>query len=128
MPKKPRTIDEYLAGLKDDQRAALEKLRADIRSAAPDAEECIAWGMPGFRLNGRCFLTFRAATNHCALHPMSATTIPALKHDLAGYDTSPGTIRFQPSEPLPTRLVRKVVRARIAEKTLPSSAVKRARR
>lgn len=115
MAKRPRTIDEYLSGLKPDQRKALEKLRAAIHAAVPKAEEGIAWGMPAFRLNGRCFVTFRAAAKHCSLHPMSSLTIAAHKAELAGYDTSPGTIRFQPSKPLPVALVRKLVKARIAE-------------
>jgi uncharacterized protein YdhG (YjbR/CyaY superfamily) len=113
--KKPRTIDEYLAGQSADKRAALEKVRAAIRSAAPRAEECISYGMPAFRLDGRCLVAFRAAANHCAFHPMSGATVAAHQVELAGYDTSPGTIRFQPSHPLPARLIRKLVKARIAE-------------
>ena len=116
MVKKPRTIDEYLAGLSADKRAALEKVRAAIRSAAPKAEECISYGMPAFRLNGKCLVAFRAAANHCAFHPMSSTTVAAHKVELAGYDTSAGTIRFQPSAVLPARLIRKLVKARMAEK------------
>jgi uncharacterized protein YdhG (YjbR/CyaY superfamily) len=112
---KPRTIDDYLAGLSVDERAALEKVRVAIRSAAPEAEECISYGIPAFRLNGRVLVAFKAAANHCAFHPMSGTTVAAHKVELAGYDTSPGTIRFQPTDPLPARLIRKLVRARIAE-------------
>lgn len=128
MAKRPRTIDEYLSGLKADQRAALQKLRAAVHSAAPDAEECIAWGMPGFRLDGRCFLTFRATAKHCSLHPMSALTVAAHEKELAAYDTSPGTIRFQPSKPLPAGLVRKLVKARIAERSRPEGPAGRRRR
>ena len=115
MAKKPRTIDEYLTGLSGDKRAALEKLRSAVRSAAPGAEECISYGMPAFRLNGKSLVAFRAAANHCAFHPMSGTTVAAHRVELAGYDTSPGTIRFPPNAPLPARLVRKLVKARIAE-------------
>jgi uncharacterized protein YdhG (YjbR/CyaY superfamily) len=113
--KKPQTIDEYLAGLSADQRAALEKVRTAVRSAAPGAEECISYGMPAFRLSGKCLVAFRAAANHCSFHPMSGTTVAAHQAELAGYDTSPGTIRFPPCAPLPARLVRKLVKARIAE-------------
>ena len=120
MAKRPRTIDEYLSGLQADQRAALQKLRVAVHAAAPKAEECIAWGMPGFRMDGTCFLTFRATAKHCSLHPMSGLTVAAHKADLAGYDTSPGTIRFQPAKPLPASLVRKVVKARLAERSQPS--------
>ena len=115
MPAKPRTIDDYLAALSADKRAALDALRTAIQSAAPRAEECISYGMPAFRLNGKVLVAFRAAANHCALHPMSGNTVAAHKVDLIGYDTSKGTIRFQPSAPLPARLVRKLVKARIDE-------------
>ena len=111
---KPRTIDEYLAALSDDKRVALEKLRRTIRSAAPHAEECISYQLPAFRLNGM-LVAFGARKNHCAFYPMSSSTIAAHKDELESYDTSKGTIRFQPENPLPAALVRKLVRARIAE-------------
>ena len=115
MAARPQTIDDYLAGLSTDERAALEKVRKAIKAAAPKAEECISYGIPAFRLNGKVLVAFKAAAHHCAFHPMSGTTVAAHKKDLAGYDTSPGTIRFQPTDPLPDRLVRKLVKARIAE-------------
>jgi uncharacterized protein YdhG (YjbR/CyaY superfamily) len=111
---KPETIDEYLAAVRDDQRAALQKLRKTIRSAAPRAEECISYSLPAFRLNG-LLVGFGATTNHCALYPMSASTVAAHKDDLKDFDTSKGTIRFQPDRPLPAALVRKLIKARIAE-------------
>ena len=113
--KRPRTIDEYLSHLDDDRRDALQKVRAAIQSAAPKAQECIAYGLPAFHLDGKCLVAFRAAANHCAFHPMSSTTVAAHEAELAGYDTSPGTIRFQPNRPLPAGLIRKLVKARIAE-------------
>ena len=112
--RKASTIDEYLAKLSDDKRAALEKLRKTIRAAAPQAEECISYQMPAFRLNGM-LVGFGATANHCAFYPMSASTVAAHKEELQGYDTSKGTIRFQPDKPLPAALVRKLVKARIAE-------------
>ena len=112
---KPRTIDDYLAEVSDDKRVALEKVRRAIQAAAPKAEECITYGLPAFRLNGKVLVAFKAAAKHCAFHPMSGTTVATHKKDLAGYDTSPGTIRFQPAHPLPDRLIRKLVKARIAE-------------
>ena len=115
MGKKPGTIDEYIAGLTADKRVALQKIRAAIRSAAPKAEECIAYGLPAFRLDGRCLVAFRAAADHCAFHPMSGATVAAHRAELARYDTSPGTIRFEPSAPLPARLIAKLVKARIEE-------------
>jgi len=115
MPHKPHSIDEYLAGLSDDKRAALEKLRKAIRAAAPKAEECISYGLPAFRLNAKVLVAFGARENHCAFYPMSGTTVEAHRADLAGYDTSKGTIRFQPNAGLPVRLVRKLVKSRIDE-------------
>jgi len=114
MPRKPQTIDEYLAGLSDDKRAALARLRKAIRAAAPKAEECISYQLPAFRLDGRMLVAFGASANHCAFYP-GAFPIAACKRDLKAYDTSKGTIRFQVNRPLPAALVRKLVKARIAE-------------
>ena len=112
---KPQTIDEYLAGLSPEDRAALQKVRRAVHAAAPGAEECISYGMPAFRLNGKLIAGFRAAAKHCSFHPMSGDTVTALKADLAGYDTSRGTIRFSARAGLPTALVGKLVKARISE-------------
>ena len=114
MSAKPRTIDEYLAGLREDQHDALERLRRTIRAAAPDAEECISYQLPAFRL-GKLLVAFGAAANHCSFYPMSSRTIAAHRKELEGYDTSKGTIRFPADRPLPAALVRKIVKARIAE-------------
>jgi uncharacterized protein YdhG (YjbR/CyaY superfamily) len=111
---KPNTIDEYLAALTADKRAALEKLRRSIRAAAPKAEEYISYGLPAFRLNGKFLLAFGAAAKHCAFYPGSI--VQTYKNDLKGYETTKGTIRFQANNPLPSALVRKLVRARIAQK------------
>jgi uncharacterized protein YdhG (YjbR/CyaY superfamily) len=115
MPPKARTIDEYLARVDASQRSALKRVRAAIRAAAPGATECICYGLPAFRFDGKVVMAFRAAEKHCALHPMSGTIVAAHRAELADYDTSPGTIRFQPSDPPPARLIRLLVRARIAE-------------
>jgi uncharacterized protein YdhG (YjbR/CyaY superfamily) len=115
MAGKPQTIDQYLAALSDDKRAALAKLRKAIRAAAPGAEECISYGLPAFRLDGRVLVAFGATANHCSFHPMSSSTVEAHKDELRGYDTSKGTIRFQQDDPLPAALVRKLVKARMAE-------------
>ena len=111
----PKSIDEYLAGLSDEKRAALERLRKIIRAAAPKAEECISYRLPAFRLNGKPLVAFGAAANHCAFYPMSGSTVEEHKDELKEYETSKGTIRFQPDKPLPAALVRKLVKARIAE-------------
>ncbi len=114
MPAKPQTIDEYLAPLSSDKRAALEKLRQTIRSAAPKAEECISYGVPTFTLGGRMLMSFGAASNHCSLYP-GASPVALFETELAGFSTSKGTVRFQPDRPLPVTLIRKLVKARIAE-------------
>jgi uncharacterized protein YdhG (YjbR/CyaY superfamily) len=114
MAAKPRTIDEYLAPLSKQQRAALEKLRRAIKSAAPKAEECISYQIPGFRLGGRLLVSFGAAANHCAFYPGSFP-LEANRDELKAYDISKGTIRFPADSPLPTTLVTKLVKARIAE-------------
>jgi uncharacterized protein YdhG (YjbR/CyaY superfamily) len=118
MAGEPRTIDEYLAALSDDKRAALEKLRKTVRAAAPKAEECISYRLPAFRLDGRMLVAFGATANHCAFYPMSSSTVEAHKDELKDYATSKGTIRFEADNPLPAALVRKLVRARIAERRL----------
>ena len=115
MTAKPRTIDEYLAGVDDDQRAALNRLRRVIQSAAPRAEECISYGLAAFRLDGRALVAFGATRDHCAFFPMSGTTIASHADRLGRYKTSKGTIPFQPDNPLPMALVRLLVKARIAE-------------
>jgi uncharacterized protein YdhG (YjbR/CyaY superfamily) len=111
----PKTIDEYLASLSDDQRAALEKLRKAIKAAAPRALECISYRLPAFRLDGRILVAFGARENHCAFYPMSSSTVADHADALEGYDTSKGTIRFEAKRPLPVALVRLLVKARIAE-------------
>ena len=106
-------IDEYLASLPADRRATLKKLRRDIHLAAPRAEEGLSYGLPAFRLQGRPLVCFAAAANHCSFYPMSPAVIRAHADDLKRYETSKGTIRFL--TPLPATLVRKLVRARLAE-------------
>jgi uncharacterized protein YdhG (YjbR/CyaY superfamily) len=116
---KPQTIDEYLAPLSREKRAALQKLRRAIKSAAPKAEECISYQMPAFRLGRRMLVWFGAGANHCAFYP-GAFPIQAHKDELKSYRTSKGTIRFPADRPLPATLVRKLVKTRIAEREMAS--------
>ncbi len=115
MKNKPQTIDEYLALVSEDKRAVLEKLRQTIKTIAPKAEEYFYYQLPAFCLDGKRLVAFGAATNHCSMYPLSAAVVKALQDDLKNYDTSPGTIRFPADKPLPITLVRKIVKARIAE-------------
>ena len=121
-------VDRYLAGLPDDQRAALERLRKTIRAAAPKAEECISYMLPAFRLDGKVLVLFGATARHCAFYPGSGTAVNALGDELKGYSTSKGTIRFDPARPLSAALVRKIVKHRIAENAGTRSKAGSARR
>ena len=124
---KPKTIDEYLAALSNDKRAALERLRKTIRAAAPKAEECISYGVPAFRLDQKFLVAFGAAAKHCAFYP--GGVVETHQDELKDYDTSKGTIRFQADNPLPATLVRKLVKARIAKNAArPRQAADRAAR
>jgi uncharacterized protein YdhG (YjbR/CyaY superfamily) len=125
--RRPADIDDYLASLTDDTRAALEKLRRAIKAAAPRAEECISYGIPAFRLDGRVLVFFAAAAKHCSFFP-GAYPIAALKDELTAYGISKGTVRFDPARPLPAALVRRLVKARIEEHERITTARKPARR
>jgi uncharacterized protein YdhG (YjbR/CyaY superfamily) len=115
-PKKnPKTIDQYLSNVRPDHRETLQKLRQTIQIAAPKAEECISYGIPAFRLNGRSLVFFGAWRSHCAFYPGSAATLKKFRNELMNFQTSKGTIRFSPDEPLPVALVKKLVKTRIAE-------------
>lgn len=113
MATKPTTIDQFLAALSKDKQVALQKLRQAIQAAAPQAEECISYGVPAFRLHGKVLLCFGAGADHCALYTSSGTTVSELQEQLKKYDTSKGTIRFAANKPLPATLVRKLVKIRM---------------
>jgi uncharacterized protein YdhG (YjbR/CyaY superfamily) len=115
MNSKPKTVDEYLAGVNADQRIALQKLRKIIRAVLPKGEECISYGIPAFRLNGRSLVFFGAWANHCSFYPGSSITLKKFQDDLEGFQITKGTVRFSPDKPLPVSLVKKLVKARIAE-------------
>ena len=113
--KKPKTIDQYLANVRPSNRKTLHKLRQTIQTAVPNAEECISYGIPAFRLNGRSLVFFGAWRSHCAFYPGSAATLKNFRNELKNFQTSKGTIRFSPDKPLPVALVKKLVKTRIAE-------------
>ena len=112
---KPQSIDEYLALVTDPQRTVLEKLRRTIKAVVPDAKECINYGVAAFQLNGKSIAGLSASTNHCSYYPMSGNVVSQLEGELKNFEISKGTIRFQPDRPLPAALVRKLIKARIAE-------------
>ena len=114
----PRNIDEYLAGVPEPARGTLSKVRAVIRSAAPpEATEGISYGMPAFKYKGP-LVAFAAFSDHCSLFPMNPSVIEAFKNELKGFQTSKGTIRFPVDKPLSAALIKKLVKARIAQNEL----------
>ncbi len=108
-------VDAFLAALPDEQRGALEELRATIRSVTPTATEGISYGIPTCKLNGRPLVAFGAVKGHCAFYLMSTAVMDDHRDELAAYDLGKGTIRFQPDTPIPAPLVRTLVEARIGE-------------
>jgi uncharacterized protein YdhG (YjbR/CyaY superfamily) len=110
----PKNVDEYLAGVPEPARGTFNRMRAAIRSAVPpEATEIISYGIPAFKHNG-VLVWFAAFSNHCSLFP-TASVIEAFKNELKGFATSKGTIQFPTDKPLPTALVKKLVKARVAQ-------------
>jgi uncharacterized protein YdhG (YjbR/CyaY superfamily) len=127
MSGQSRTIEAYLRSLDPNKRAALERVRSAIKAAAPKAEECFSYGLPAFRQDGRVLVGFAATRRHCAFYPMSGRTVAAHRAELAGFDTSKGAIRFQPDAALPATLIRKLVKARIAENAVATEQSRRSK-
>jgi uncharacterized protein YdhG (YjbR/CyaY superfamily) len=110
----PKNVDEYLAGVPEPARGTLNELRAAIRSVVPpEATEVISYRIPAFKHKG-VLVWFAAFSNHCSLFP-TASVIEAFKNELKGFSTSKGTIHFPTDKPLPTALIKKLVKARVAQ-------------
>jgi uncharacterized protein YdhG (YjbR/CyaY superfamily) len=110
----PKNVDEYLAGVPEPARGTLNKIRAAIRSAVPpEATETISYRIPAFKYKG-VLVWFAAFSDHCSLFP-TASVIAAFKNELKGFSTSKGTIHFTTDKPLPSALVKKLVKARVAQ-------------
>jgi uncharacterized protein YdhG (YjbR/CyaY superfamily) len=110
----PKNIDEYLAAIPEPARSMLKKMRAAIRSAVPlEATEIISYRIPAFKHRG-VLVWFAGFSDHCSLFP-TASVIEAFKKELKGFSTSKGTIQFPTDKPLPTALVKKLVKARVAQ-------------
>jgi len=109
----PKDVDEYLASVPEPARSTLNKMRATIRSAVPpEATEVISYRMPAFKHN-RVLVWFAAFSDHCSLFP-TAAVIEKFKNELKSFSTSKGTLHFPTNKPLPTALIRKLVKARVA--------------
>jgi uncharacterized protein YdhG (YjbR/CyaY superfamily) len=109
-----KTVDAYLARVSEPARGTLNKIRAAIRSAAPrEATETISYGIPAFKYNG-VLVWFAAFSDHCSLFP-TAAVIETFKNELKGFSISKGTIQFPTDKPLPAALVKKMVKARVAQ-------------
>jgi uncharacterized protein YdhG (YjbR/CyaY superfamily) len=115
MPTRANPIDDYLATVKGDRRAALEKLRRTIRAIVPEAEECISYRMPAFRVRGQVVAGFSARADGCSYFPFSGRTLRTLATEIARYEHTKSSLHFDADAGLPTALVRKLLRARLAE-------------
>ena len=112
---KGKTVGEYMRRVPADKRAALQKLRATIKAAAPRATEGISYGIPAMRLNGKVLVYFAAFANHCSFFPASGRVLDEFQEELAPFRTSKGTVQFTPDKPLPASLVRRIVKRRLAQ-------------
>jgi len=110
-----RGIDEYLAGLEEPERTTLQELRQTILRIVPNAEECISYGMPAFRLEGKVIAGFAAFKNHLSYLPHSGSVLRQLPDDLAGYESTQGSLHFPTDKPLPEALVKKLIAVRLNE-------------
>lgn len=108
-------IDGYLAQLDEHKRATLQRLRESILRAIPEAEECISYGMPAFRVGGKVVAGFAAFKNHLSYLPHSGSVLDRLGDELSGYSMSKGALRFPVDEPLPDALVARLVSVRLRE-------------
>ena len=108
-------IDAYLDELEEPKRSTLSQLRRDILAAVPDAEQCISYAVPGFKVAGKTIAGFAAFKNHLSYLPHSGSVFPELTNELAGYEKSSGALRFPVDRPLPAELVKKLVAVRLRQ-------------
>lgn len=110
-----KDVDSYLAGVEEPKRSTLEQLRRSILETVPDAEECIAYGMPAYKVQGKTVAGFAAFTHHLSYLPHSGSVLEELGNQLAGYESTKGSLHFAVDEPLPAPLVEALITARMHE-------------
>ena len=115
LQKRESAIDEYLATVSAENRALLKKLRKTIHTVVPEVEECISYRLPAFRLQGRIIAGFSATSKGCSYYPFSGTTLKTLAGDIESYSQTKSALHFGSNKPLAPALVRKLLKARIAE-------------
>lgn len=108
-------IQAYFASAPPRARAALKRIRAAVRAAAPGAEEAFSYRMPAFRLGGRPLVWYAAFKSHCSLYPMTGTIRRKLAASLKGFETATGTVRLPLSKAMPVGLIKKLVKARMSD-------------
>ena len=106
-------VDAYLAGLEEPKRSTLEALRGSIRAVVPEAEQCISYGVPAFRLDGKVVAGFAAFKTHLAYLPHSGEVLSGLSDHLTGYECTKSSLHFPVDEPLSDDLVRRLVDAKL---------------
>lgn len=116
----PQEIDRYLAALDEPKRSTLEALRTSILEIVPEAEQGISYGTPAFKVQGKAVAGFAAFKSHLSYVPHSGSVLATLQDDTAPYETSKGSLKFAADKPLPTRLVKKLINARMRELGLAS--------
>lgn len=112
---KPATIDAYLATQPEHTQAVLKKVRATLQKAMPNAEECISYAIPAFKLHGSAIVFFAGWKEHFSLYPTTAPLLEAFGEELAGYEISKGTIRFPLDEAPPLKLIARIAKFRVKE-------------
>jgi len=108
-------IDAYLAALEEPKQSTLRELRRTILGIVPDAEQCISYRMPAFRLRGKVIAGFAAFKNHLSYLPHSGSVLPELRDEVAAYEMTPGSLHFPVDSPLPQALVKKLIDVRISQ-------------
>ena len=124
----PARVSRYIAGFPREVRPVLERVRATIRNALPGSDEAIAYNIPAFKVGGRVVIYLAGWKAHYSLYPSTNTLLEAFKDELAPYASGRGTIRFPLAEPVPARLIARVVKFRAREVAAKARASRRASR